>query len=116
MMLEELNRINLLFDIYASLLTERQKEALQLYFSDNYSLGEIAGEYKVSRQAVYDLIQRSLNTLEKLETKLGLYQLFNRQEQLLTEADALLSAGYPNQAQLTRLRDLVNDLRLSIEQ
>ncbi len=115
-MLEELNRINMLFDIYASLLTDRQKEVLQLYFSDNYSLGEIAGEYKVSRQAIYDLIQRALNTLEKLETKLGLYQLFNLQQQLLTAADAILSTGCPSQDRLNLLRAIINDLRQSIEQ
>jgi uncharacterized protein len=73
-MLDRLNRINLLFDIYAPLLTDRQQEVLRLYFSDNYSLAEIAAEYFVSRQAVHDLIHRSLNALERFENKLGLYQ------------------------------------------
>jgi uncharacterized protein len=92
-MLEELNRINLLYDIYAPLLTVRQQEALHLYFSDNYSLGEIAVEYKVSRQAVHDLIRRSLDALEKYETKLELYRKFNDQQELLTEADAILNSN-----------------------
>ena len=58
-MLDKLNRINLLYDIYGSLLTTRQQEVLRLYFSDNYSLGEIAAEYGVSRQAIHCLLYTS---------------------------------------------------------
>ncbi len=115
-MLEELNRINLLFDIYAPLLTERQQEVLQLYFSDNYSLGEIAAEYKVTRQAVHDLIHRSLDALDKFENKLGLYRLYTDQQQLLAEADQLLSSNLISEDQLNRLRAIVADLRAGSEQ
>jgi uncharacterized protein len=115
-MLEKLNRINLLFDLYASLLTERQQEVLHFYFSDNFSLGEIAGEYEISRQAVYDLIRRSLGTLEKLETKLGLYRLFNEQQKLLAEVDEILNDNSLSEDQIVRLKEIVSALRSSIEQ
>lgn len=115
-MLDQINRINLLYDIYAPLLTERQQEFMQLYFSDNYSLAEIAVEYKISRQAVYDLIQRSLQAMEKLETKLGLFRLFNEQQELLAEAESLLEQNQPGQADLKRLKEIIADLRSSSEQ
>ena len=114
-MLDQLNRINLLYDIYASLLTERQQEVLQLYFHDNYSLGEIALEYRISRQAVYDLIRRALESIEKFEQKLGLYRLFNEQQDLLAEADSLLDRQELNPDHLQRLKKIVNELRLSSE-
>lgn len=115
-MLEELNRVNLLYDIYAPLLTERQREILQLYFSDNCSLAEIAAEYQVSRQAVHDLIKRVLVTLESHEGKLGLYELFREQQILLEEAEQLLAFNSPAQVNFQRLKEIIAALRLGIEQ
>lgn len=115
-MLDQLNRINLLYDIYSPLLTERQQEVLQLYFSDNYSLGEIAVEYNISRQAVYDLIQRALGSLDKLETKLGLYSLFNTQQKLLAEAESLLEEEVLSEIEIKRLKSIVANLRSTNEQ
>ncbi len=114
-MLDQLNRINLLYDIYASLLTERQKETLHLYFSENYSLAEIAAEYNTSRQAVYDLIQRALLSMDKFEEKLGLYRLFNEQQELLAEADSLLMNDDIRTSDLKRLKEIISNLRLSSE-
>lgn len=115
-MLDQINRINLLYDIYAPLLTDRQQEVIQLYFSDNYSLGEIAAEYNVSRQAVHDLIQRALAAIEKLEKKLGLYRLLKIQQELLAEADLMLAGEVLEPADQQRLRTILSELRTSIEQ
>jgi len=114
-MLEQLNRINLLYDIYGPLLTERQQETLELYFSENYSLAEIAEVYKTSRQAVYDLIQRALDSMENFEEKLGLYRLFNEQQELLAEADDLLLQKELNARDLQRLKQIIAGLRSSNE-
>ena len=114
-MLDQLNRINLLYDIYAPLLTERQQEVLQLYFSDNYSLAEIAGEYSISRQAVYDLIRRALAAIEKMEATLGLYELFKEQQQLIAEAESLLGVYELKGKNLERLKEIVTSLRSSSE-
>jgi predicted DNA-binding protein YlxM (UPF0122 family) len=43
-----------------------------LYFQQDLSLGEIAQIKNVSRNAVYDLLQRSEEALESYEEKLGL--------------------------------------------
>ncbi len=115
-MLDQINRINLLYDIYAPLLTKHQQEVLQYYFSDNYSLSEIASEYNISRQAVYDLIRRTLASIEKLEIKLGLYKLFNDQQELLMKADRLLDQEELNKDDLKRLKEIVSDLRIVSEQ
>ncbi len=114
-MLDRLNEINMLFDIYAPLLTAKQREVLQLYFSDNYSLAEIAGDYQISRQAVHDLIQRSLSALEKFDRKLGLYALYNEQQDLITEAETLLEQKELDEKTLDRLRRLMAELRSTTE-
>lgn len=45
---------------------------MELYYADDFSLGEIAEEYEVSRQAVYDNIKRTSKILEDYE-KLHLF-------------------------------------------
>lgn len=47
-------RMNYLFDFYQSLLTNKQKNYLELFYLQDYSLSEIADTFEVSRQAVYD--------------------------------------------------------------
>lgn len=70
--LSKTTRINLLFDFYEPLLTEKQRTFLKLYFHDDFSLGEIAAEFTISRQAVYEHIKRAEQVLEGYESKLSL--------------------------------------------
>ena len=70
------NRINALFEFYEPLLTKKQMEYLAQYYRDDFSLGEIAENYNVSRQAVYDNIKRTEKILEEYESKLQLYADF----------------------------------------
>ncbi len=72
MILDKLGRVAQLYDLYGPLLTPKQQEAVRLYYEQDLSLGEIASECQVSRQAVYDLLRRSEAALEKYEQKLGL--------------------------------------------
>lgn len=65
-------KTNLLFDFYGSLLTKRQKEFVKLYFCDDFSLGEIAQRFRISRQAVYDTLKKARESLEEYEKKLNL--------------------------------------------
>jgi RNA polymerase sigma factor (sigma-70 family) len=65
-------RTNFLFDFYGELLTDRQQEFVKLYFCDDLSLGEIAGRFSISRQAVYDTLKTARKSLEKYDRKLHL--------------------------------------------
>ncbi|MED4452872.1 putative DNA-binding protein [Metabacillus fastidiosus] len=83
MLLEKTTRLNFLLDFYQSLLTPKQKSYMSLYYLDDYSLGEIAEEYNVSRQAVYDNIKRTEAMLEQYEEKLLLFQKFQERQKLM---------------------------------
>lgn len=85
MLLEKTTRMNYLFDFYQSLLTPKQKSYMSLYYLDDYSLGEIAEEYQVSRQAVYDNIKRTEMMLEEYEQKLGLFQKFQERNKIIQQ-------------------------------
>ena len=69
MEMEKTNRMNALFEFYSTLLTEKQMNYMELYYADDFSLGEIAEEYEVSRQAVYDNIKRTEKILEETYPK-----------------------------------------------
>ena len=56
---------------------------MSLYYLDDYSLGEIAEEYDISRQAVYDNIKRTEAMLEEYEEKLLLFQKFQKRSKLI---------------------------------
>lgn len=84
-MLEKTTRINYLYDFYQSLLTPKQSSYMSLYYLDDYSLGEIAEEYDVSRQAVYDNIKRTEQMLEQYEEKLLLFQKFEARQRILKQ-------------------------------
>jgi len=61
----------LLFDYYNALLTARQSEVYELYYLQNLSLSEIAREYKITPQAVRDILARTRKNLLKYEDALG---------------------------------------------
>ena len=59
---------------------------MSLYYLDDLSLGEIAEEFDVSRQAVYDNIKRTEAMLEEYEEKLVLLQKFQERQRLVCKA------------------------------
>ncbi|MBT2581913.1 putative DNA-binding protein [Planococcus sp. ISL-109] len=82
--LEKTMRMNYLFDFYQELLTPKQRSYMSLYYLDDHSLGEIAEEYEITRQAVYDNIRRTEAMLEEYEEKLELFEKFQRRQQLVS--------------------------------
>ncbi|WP_208589159.1 putative DNA-binding protein [Gracilibacillus suaedae] len=88
-MLEKTTRINALYDFYQQLLTDKQRNYMEMYYVEDFSLGEISETSNVSRQAIYDNIRRTEQMLEEYEQKLGLYQKFLKRQSLLQELLAL---------------------------
>jgi predicted DNA-binding protein YlxM (UPF0122 family) len=90
--LEKNNRINLLFDFYESLLTEKQQNFTRYYFQDNYTLGEISSIFHITRQAVYEHIKRSELVLEDYESKLHLLEKHQQRGQMIQEMETQIAA------------------------
>ncbi|WP_449353957.1 putative DNA-binding protein [Virgibacillus natechei] len=89
-MLEKTNRINYLYDFYQALLTPKQRDYMEMYFVEDYSLGEISDLSLVSRQAVYDNIKRTEKMLETYENKLHLYEKFMQRATLIEKVEKLV--------------------------
>lgn len=103
MAIEKTNRMNALFEFYATLLTEKQMNYMELYYADDFSLGEIAEEFGVSRQAVYDNIKRTEKILEDYEYKLSLYSDYRVRSELLDQTLDYVKEKYPDDETLYHL-------------
>ncbi|MCL6452997.1 MAG: YlxM family DNA-binding protein [Alicyclobacillus sp.] len=73
-MIEQVTRIGDLYDLYGALLTARQREMVELYYLDDWSLAEVASHLQVSRQAVHDHLRRATEQLEHYEATLHLLE------------------------------------------
>lgn len=78
--MDNIYEISLLLDFYGQLLSKRQYEILDLHFNNDYSLGEIAEHFNISRQGIFDNIKRGKASLLDMEEKLGLVSKFTEQK------------------------------------
>jgi predicted DNA-binding protein YlxM (UPF0122 family) len=108
--LEKTNRVNLLFDFYEKLLTDKQQTFLKYYFHDDFSLGEIAAEFEISRQAVYEHIKRAEGMLENYEDKLGLLHKHEQRTALFEQAKKLLLESELSAEQQSELEFLLKEM------
>ncbi len=106
--MEKLAWMNLLYDFYGQLLTQRQQKFVELYYAHDLSLGEIAEQFGISRQAVHDVLKRAEHILTRYEEKLGLVAKFMEQRRRLGEALALLDENHNmNEEILSRVREIL---------
>lgn len=103
MLLEKTTRMNYLYDFYQSLLTPKQQSYMSLYYLDDFSLGEIAEEYGVSRQAVYDNIKRTEAMLEDYEEKLHLFEKFQKRSDLIQKLKTSLQEDAMKKQEILQL-------------
>ena len=72
--------ISLLFDFYGDMLTEKQRDVVELYYNDDLSLSEIAENEGITRQGVRDSIKRGEAVLLEMEERLGLAKRFRKMQ------------------------------------
>ncbi|WP_096189156.1 putative DNA-binding protein [Evansella halocellulosilytica] len=95
-MIDKTVRINYLYDFYQDLLTDKQNQYMSMYYLDDWSLGEIAEHFEVSRQAVYDNIKRTESLLEEYEEKLKLLHRYGHRQKLYEQLKQVIQeSGSP---------------------
>ncbi|MDF2909452.1 MAG: putative DNA-binding protein [Sporolactobacillus laevolacticus] len=107
-MLEKVLRVNALYDFYQPLLTPKQQEYLNLYYLNDFSLGEIAERNQVTRQAVYDNLKRAESALEAFEEKLGLFRKYKVRLSLISKMRDL--ADHLNSEERKQLDSFIDEL------
>lgn len=72
--MEERDYLIILYDFYSELLTDKQREYFEDYYFSNFSLGEIAENTGLSRNAIHKNIKTVEEKLYFYEEKLELYK------------------------------------------
>ena len=89
--LQTRNRYLALYDRYGALLTDHQRQVLDLHLRNDWSLAEIAANQGTSRAAVHDIVRRSIRSLEEYEARLGLLKEAGRRRRAIASLERELA-------------------------
>ena len=78
-----------LYDLYQQLLTDKQRAYFEDYYFQNLSLGEMAENYQVSRNAIFRQLHIVTKKLEEYEEKLQLLQKKKKKKKISQSIDNL---------------------------
>ena len=96
-------KISMLLEIYRKMLTEKQADVVDLYYNQNLSLGEIAEDLKITRQAVRKSLVEAEKNLLMFEEKLDILERHIKREQKI---DQILK-----KIEDEKLKKLIDELR-----
>lgn len=99
--IEKMLEIESLYSQYASLLTDKQRDIISMYYDEDYSLGEISQILKISRQSVYDSLKRSETALKDYESKLGIIDKMKQIEIFVNSIEKCLGFDKENKENMT---------------
>lgn len=85
-------------DFYGQLLTEHCRAVMDMHYGDDMSLGEIAENLGITRQAVHDRIRQGINQLTEYERALGLAARYQAAQTCISEAVQAIDQGNVEQA------------------
>lgn len=78
-------RVSVLLDYYSAMLTDKQRDVIDLYYNEDLSLSEIAEHESITRQGVRDSIKRGEQTLYDMEEKFHLAERSEKYDELMSE-------------------------------
>jgi len=115
-MFEKDYRISYLLDFYGNMLTDKQKDAIDLYYNADLSLAEISEHIGITRQGVRDAIKRGEETLLELENKLGFAEKFDGYRKALEEISKCANVIKYAKSSLNFVKIIEENMSIIIEQ
>ena len=107
--MEKLVQVARLFDTYGSLLNEKQKDVINSYYNEDLSLNEIAQNNNKSKQAISDMIQRSVDKLFEFENELSLIKKKNQLREDLSLLRELVESSNQSEA-MDMIDEMINKI------
>lgn len=107
--------VAVLLDFYGEMLTEKQRDLIDLYYNEDLSLGEIAQHQKITRQGVRDSIKRGEEFLYELESKLGLLKSYRETQKTFQKIQELSSEIYRISDRYKYSVDVIQDSKKIME-
>ena len=113
-MFEKNLNISLLLDFYGDILSERQRQMLEMYYNEDCSLSEIAESFDISRQGVRSVLKKGETILTEMEEKLGITARFlkmrNKSAEIAKELDKI-NEKINNDDISSKIHSLINDIK-----
>ena len=107
--MEKLVQVARLFDTYGSLLNEKQKDVINCYYNEDLSLNEIAQNNNKSKQAISDMIQRSVDKFFEFENELSLIKKKNQLREDLSLLRELIESSNQSEA-MDMIDEMINKI------
>ena len=107
--MEKLVQVARLFDTYGSLLNEKQRDVINCYYNEDLSLNEIAQNNNKSKQAISDMIQRSVDKLFEFENELSLLKKKDDLKDNLSLLRELIESSNENEA-IKKIDQMINKI------
>lgn len=105
--IDKMLEIEILYYQYSSLLTDKQRDILSMYYEENLSLGEISKILNISRQGVFDSLKRSEASLKEYEEKMRLVEKMKEIESRLDRLEDALNADSELIGIVEEIRELI---------
>lgn len=107
--------IAILLDVYGGMLTEKQSDALSLYYNEDLSLTEIAENYGITRQGVHKCIRSAEDYLLQLEQTLGYAEKYRTLYAIADRLDKLTDGGaYKDKKTNSEIKECIDKIRATI--
>lgn len=104
--------ISFLLDFYGQMLTDKQRETMELYYNEDLSLAEVSDITGVTRQGVRDRLVKSEAILRNFEEKLGLVARFRAMKDEIADITAqLLKYGNGSDIDISALTERLKALQ-----
>ena len=111
----EVSELTELYDIYGELLNDKQRTIFEDYFIEDYSLAEVAEECDITRQGVYDTLNRIRKKLRSYENCMRIRERTGAIEERLGGMEQTLrivrEGGVISDDEIDELQNRVNEIR-----
>ena len=88
--MEKIVKVAELYDIYGPLLNEKQRDVINCYYNEDLPLQEIAENNNKSKQAISDMMTRTVDKLFEFEDELSLLEKKDELKDALTSIRELM--------------------------
>ena len=107
--MEKIVKVAQLYDMYGALLNEKQRDVINCYYNEDLSLQEIADNDGRSKQAISDMINRSVDKLFEFENELSLLKSKTELKASLFEIRELIESSNNKEA-IQKLTEIIENI------
>ena len=107
--MEKIVKVAQLYDVYGQLLNEKQRDVINCYYNEDLSLQEIADNDGKTKQAISDMINRSVDKLFEFENELSLLKSKTELKASLLDIRELIESSNNKEA-IDKLTELIEKI------